>query len=392
MAGKRVTGRFYVFLMLVAAIILFLFRDSIFGVNEVAVAYNATASDVRRAQAVIVRDEYVQTETQVTRLEYIASEGTLVNKGDGVACVYSLEYSEKLISELNTIRSNIQAYHKIVLGNELDSQLEVYDLDVKQRALELKNLVNRKTHGNFLKLVDLLEEAMEARRQYMSANMRSDTKLIKYYDEETQKINTISGWRSVRGAERAGVVSFYLDGYETVLTPSTLEELTVDDIRTVLAGGALGSGAGRNETHIFRVVDQTHWFLSVLSTDTSWNPVLGLEYYFQMEGFEDLVYMGTVVRVQKTGSAVMAQLEVDDPIGPLIYQRSGNVALGTNLSGLSVPSRAVAEVNGQYGIWLYDVPGGTFVPVEIISQSGKTTLIRPLADGVVSAGSQILIK
>lgn len=392
MAGKRVTGRFYVFLMLVAAIVLFLFRDSIFGVSHVAVVINASTSDVRTAQGVIIRDERVLTETQVTRVEYIASEHTLVNKGDPVACVYSLEYSEKLINELDKVRKNIQEYHKIVLGNELDAQLEMFDVSVKQRALELRSLVNRKTSGNLLKLVSLLEEAMDERRQYMSQNMRSDAKLIKYYDEEGQKINTISGWRSVKGAEIPGVVSFYMDGYEAALTPEALDTLTIEDMRTVLAGGSLGETAGRAVTSVFRVVNQNHWYLAVISNDTGWNPVIGLNYSFQMEGFEDLVYTGTVVRVQKTGSSVMAQLEVTDPIGPLIYQRVGGVALGTNLSGLSVPSRAIAEINGQNGVWLYDVPGGTFVPVEVISNDGRNALVTPLADGVLGSGSQILIK
>ena len=392
MAGKRVTGRFYVFLMLVAAIILFLFRDSIFGVSHVAVVINASTSDVRSAQGVIIRDERVLTETQVTRVEYIASENTLVNKGDPVACVYSLEYSEKLINELDKVRKNIQEYHKIVLGNELDAQLEIYDVSVKQRALELRNLVNRRTSGNLPKMVSLLQEAMEERRDYMSQKMRSDAKLIKYYEEEKQKINTISGWRSVKNAEIPGVVSFYMDGYELSLTPEALDTLTVDDVRAVLEGRPLGETGVRASTSVFRVVDQNHWYLAVVSGDVGWNPVIGGSYSFQMEGFEDIVYSGTVIRVQKTGSSVMAQLEVTDPIGPLIYQRAGGVALGTNLSGLSVPSRAIDEINGQNGVWLYDVPGGTFVPVEVISNDGKTALVAPLADGVLGSGSQILIK
>ena len=138
MARKRVTGRFYVFLMLVAALVLFLFRDSIFGASEVVNVLDGAASDVRSAQAVIIRDELPATETQVTRVEYVADEHTLVKKNDIVAYVYSLEYSEKKLQELNRTRKNIQEYHKVVLGKELDSQLEVYDLNVKQKALELK--------------------------------------------------------------------------------------------------------------------------------------------------------------------------------------------------------------------------------------------------------------
>ncbi|MBQ3169203.1 MAG: hypothetical protein IJB99_05530, partial [Clostridia bacterium] len=175
MGKLRVTGRFYVFLTLVMAIILFLFRDSLFGSGEIAVVYEATASDIRSVDAVIVRDEEIISSKQVSRLEYIAQEGTLVASGDPVMYVYSLEYSEKLIRELNNVRKNIQTYHNILLGNEIDSTLEVYDLTVKQKALDLKNLIRRNTSGNFLSLVSQLEDAMDERRAYMSATMRSDT-------------------------------------------------------------------------------------------------------------------------------------------------------------------------------------------------------------------------
>ncbi len=299
-----------------------------------------------------------------------------------------------------TITENIKLNREIskpwavsrVLGKELDSQLEVYDLNVKQKALELKSLVLRTTHGNLLKLIDQLTDAMEQRRQYMSANMRSDAKLIKYYDDETQKLNSIESWRTARTADRDGVVSFYMDGYESALSVDRLEELSVADMRAVLAGESLDGSASRTVTPIYRIVDQNKWYLSVLSADGSWNPVIGTLYNFQLEGYEDLVYSGTVIRVQKTGSTVMAQLEVTDPIGPLIYQRAGNVVLGTNLSGLLVPSRAVSQMNGQSGVWLYDVPGGTFVPVDVLNNDGKNALILPLVEGVIGAGSRVLIK
>lgn len=393
MSGKQVTSRFYVFLLLVAALILFLFRDSIFGVSLEAAVSEGRRSDVRTAHAIIIRDEHVQNEGQVTRLEYIASENTLVQKGDSIAHVYSMEYSEKLISELNVIRKNIQDYHKTILGNELDTQLEMYDLTVKQKALELKNMVTHKNRGNLLKLASILEDAMADRREYMHAKMRNDPKLIKYYDEERQKISTIDGWQTVKTADMSGVVSFYMDGYESVLTPKILDTLTIENINTVLSGGKLNTESGtRSGTDIYRVVDQNHWYLAIVSNDTTWNPVIGLTYSFQMEGFDELAYTGTVIRVQKTGSAVMAQLEVTDPLGPLIYQRGGGVTLGSNLTGLSVPSRAIAEINGQKGVWLYDVPGGTFVPVEVITDDGNNALVVSLVEGGLSVGSKILIK
>ena len=115
MGKLRVTGRFYVFLTLVMAIILFIFRESLFGSGEMAVAIQASASDVRSVQAVIVRDEELISSKQVSRIEYIASEGTLAASGDPVLYVYSLEYSEKLIARVDykhlaSVRMRVKKY------------------------------------------------------------------------------------------------------------------------------------------------------------------------------------------------------------------------------------------------------------------------------------------
>ncbi|MBQ4156924.1 MAG: hypothetical protein IJD86_02110 [Clostridia bacterium] len=392
MGKLRVTGRFYVFLTLVMAIILFLFRDSLFGSGEIAVVYEATASDIRSVDAVIVRDEEIISSKQVSRLEYIAQEGTLVASGDPVMYVYSLEYSEKLIRELNNVRKNIQTYHNILLGNEIDSTLEVYDLTVKQKALDLKNLIRRNTSGNFLSLVGQLEDAMDERRAYMSATMRSDTKLIKYYDEEKQKVSAIDAWRNTMLAREEGVVSFYLDGYENDLTLEKMPEFTIEKMRKVLLGEKLSETGLRDEVNVARIVNQNNWSLIVLADDGKWNPVNGQTYSFQMMGFEDLLYTGTVKSVQKMGDSVMAQLDITDPIGPLMYQRSGKAAIGANLSGLRVPTKAIIKQNGQTGVLLYDVPGGTFIPVEVLSEDKNEALIMPLVEGVISGGSRVLIK
>lgn len=66
--------------------------------------------------------------------------------------------------------------------------------------------------------------------------------------------------------------------------------------------------------------------------------------------------------------------------------------LSSNLTGLSVTSQALYEQNGQVGVWLYDVPGGTFVPVEVLANDGANALIRPLTDGALLVGQTVLIK
>lgn len=55
-------------------------------------------------------------------------------------------------------------------------------------------------------------------------------------------------------------------------------------------------------------------------------------------------------------------------------------------------SKALFEENGQLGVWLIDLGGETFVPVEVLSSDGSDALIQPLVDGALGIGQKVRIK
>ena len=112
----------------------------------------------------------------------------------------------------------------------------------------------------------------------------------------------------------------------------------------------------------------------------------------QVEGFEDLSFNAKVASVQKENGVTLAVFEIDDPMGPLIYKRTGKAQFSITLTGLSVQTKALYNNNGQMGVWVYDVPGGTFVPVEVLSTDGNLSMIQPLVDGALQLGQTVLIK
>ena len=389
MSKKRITGRFYVFVIAIAVIAFLLIRAVLpMGVAE-AVIMLATATDQQYLDAVIVRDETVVSYAGVTRIAYVAAEGSLVEEGDEIAYIYSAGYSEREMERLESTRQEIQEYHKELLSNIVDAQLETLDEEVLTRALDLKALVSGQSRGNLLNLTRQLESAMLTRQEYLRQNKREDLRLNQLYEEEASHLNAIASWRTTETAPRAGVVSFYMDGYEELLTVDNASMLTASDVKNILSTPA---NQAQLSQAVFRVVDQNRWYLILLASGDSWNPINGQEYSFQFEGYEDLIYNGTIVGIQQSGGEVAALLEVTDPIDALIYRRSGKVIIGTNLSGLSVPNAALVVEAGQTGVRLTDIPGGTFVPVEVLSRGESNTLIKPVVEGALAAGQRVLLK
>jgi hypothetical protein len=393
MRRKRVTGRFFVFLLALLVIAFLILRPRLFPGSKETVIMMANADQRQMVDCVIIRDESVTLSESTARVEYIAPENSLVAADTTVANLYATGYSESLLNNLETTRKKIQDYHKQLLANIVDSQLQELDQRVNRKAIEFKNLITRQTIGNLKTVASQLETEMVRRQDYLRQNKRGDSKLTKLYDEENARLSSIQSWRTVSNADRDGVVSFYIDGYESDLTPDALKTLSIAQVRSVLAGERLENTRQTLNNGIYRIVNQNRWYVAVLYNGNTWTPMVGQNnYYIQMEGFDDLSYTASVYSVQKENDSTLAVFEVRDPIGPLIYRRTGRAQFSITLTGLSVRVEALYNENGQMGVWLYDVPGGTFVPVEVLSTDGNIAMIQPMVEGALQLGQTVLIK
>ena len=393
MRRRRVTGRFFLFLLALLVIAFLILRPRLFPGAKETVIMMANADQRQTVDCVLIRDESVTMAESTARVEYIAPENSLVTADTTVANLYATGYSESLLNNLEATRKKIQDYHKQLLANIVDSQLQELDQKVNRKALEFKNLITRQTTGNLKTVASQLETVMVRRQEYLRQNKRGDSKLTKLYDEENTRLASIQSWRTVSNADRDGVVSFYIDGYETDLTPDTLNALSIAQIRSVLAGDRLENTRQTRNNGIYRIVNQNRWYVAVLYSGNTWTPMVGQDnYYLQMEGFDDLTYTASVYSVQKENDPTLAIFEVRDPIGPLIYRRTGKAQFSITLTGLSVRVEALYNENGQMGVWVYDVPGGTFVPVEVLSTDGDIAMIQPMVEGALQLGQTVLIK
>ena len=391
MHRKRIEPRFYVFLTLFLAVIVIvlylIFRDNT-NVEAISMSSIAHSQDV---DAVIIRDESVVTGVGVSRIEYIAQEDTLVDEGDLICYIYSTGYSQTELTKLETIRKSIQEYHKTLLSNIIDTDLERCDIAVNQRVKQLKSLLSGRTKASIINQSRLLESAMVNRQEYMRANMRSDMKLNNLYSQENARLNSISSWRTESDADRFGVLSFYTDGYESVMSYENIDNITMGNVAAVIENRPL-SNASVKETAVYRIVDQDRWYVSMITDSSTWSPVVGQEYVITFDGFADLAYIAQVISVSQSAGKTLAMFEIDQPIGPLIYQRALGANVAITLTGMAVTNDAIIEQNGQTGVLLYDVPGGTFVPVTVLATDGDIAIIESTVEGALQMGYTILVE
>ena len=88
MRRRRVTGRFYVILLLLLTIIgFFVARPWLFPHSNATVISMANASQIQTVDCVIVRDELLASSDSTARVEYLVPENTLGQAKTQVASI-----------------------------------------------------------------------------------------------------------------------------------------------------------------------------------------------------------------------------------------------------------------------------------------------------------------
>lgn len=381
----KIQKRFYVMLVLVVLIIFLVARMFMSGGKggETAVVQASSSGSQYTGDIVILRNETLYASEGVTRVDFVADEGSTVYKGNAICTVYSAGYNQTEINKLENYRSQIKQYHKEnIMTKEVDSQIEKYDLLVDNYAKEVRTLIQGEGIGSLNNLEKQLASALTSRQSYLKQKYPDDQTLTSLYEEESRQLKRIESWTTTYTASEECFVSFYTDGYESIVNASSLEELTLSQIKTVLSGGTLDSDiVSRGKKAIFRTVRQDEWYAILVTHNNDWNPIVGQIYKMQLDGFDNYLVDATVESFSRSGSELMVKLKVISDVEPVLSIRTSRVAVGEFVDGLSVPTSALYAYQGMIGVVVTEASIDTFVQVNVVSYDENIALVTPAQAG-----------
>ncbi|MBR5230836.1 MAG: hypothetical protein IKW00_01155 [Clostridia bacterium] len=360
-----------------------------------ALVGDGTLGSSYTGEALIVRNETLYTEKGITQIDYSAvKEGTSVTRGTNVCTVYTSGFSTKEWTKLRDFRSQIKEYQLLLLSTtniEADPQLKRYNSSVLERAQETQALVQGAS-GNLLNQESLLSQSISDRSYYLKQKYADDQKLSRLYDDEKMQLQRIETWTKQFGAGDVGIVSFYTDGFERVLTSSTCGQFTPDQVADMYKGKLPDTASlERNEIAVYRLVRQGTWKVLMLCDDTSWTPEIGASYELLIESFDNTRVSAQVEAVTRAGGRLLIRLAVQSDVTPVLYVRSCHVQLSESVYTLTVPSASLTSSNGQIGIVVVQPDGQYFLPVTVVNEVNNTAYIIPSLDNILFVGSTVLV-
>ena len=210
-----------------------------------AVAYHYAAEKGVEISGYVVRQEEILKDDTNGLLQLKRAEGERVSAGGVVAAVYADQASLDRQDEIETLKAQIEQLkfaQEAALGAEASMKLDAKILRSMQafrEALEEDRLDVAEDHGAQLRALILKRDyspedttGLQTRVQELQAQLK------------TLKGQAANSTRRIK-APKSGIYSAVVDGYETVLTPAMLKDVTPSQLAAVRPDPEAHSGVGK---------------------------------------------------------------------------------------------------------------------------------------------------
>ena len=386
MARKRYRPnyRFYLMLALIAAlvgVVLFLLLRTVGGTVE-----QGSVTLEQNITGVVIRDETVVTAESYGKITYFVTEGERITSGTKIAEVYRWGTYDSVLQDLLTLQQEIRNYQvETILADVVNSELDRLDSAIDSQMERISAVVQGESQEDILSLEQELRTLMDERRDYLKNNLQPDEKLMSLYEREQTLTDRLESWKKDVYASASGMISFYFDGYETVLNKVTMAQVLPSDITAVINGKSVSIASSTTEKPLYRIANTQQWYLAVVTKKSS--PfVAGESYSLVLDGGYDKPYTLTALSSAEKDGNVLTLFQVDDDVAPVMGTRVVTGTVQQVFTGLTVAPRAIVTVEGQTGIYIKEEEGKRFVPVTVLASDSERAVIRAEEGAALSAG------
>jgi putative membrane fusion protein len=340
------------------------------------VAYSYQEDDTTAVSGWVVRDETILTGSSDGVLRLARSEGERVSKGGKVAVIYTDQASVDTEDQIDTLETQIaqmEYAQESAASNEvslkLDSQITSGILNM-QRDLAADRMEAAGEHQSELRMLVL-------KRDYTYEDNADLAGQIKELQSQLKSLRAAaaSGSRTVT-SPASGIYSAVVDGYETVLTPDSLEDVTPTKLAGVQPDSAASSPFGKI------ILGDTWYYAATMTASEAASLKEGrsLTLRFAKTTDRDLTVRVVSVSAEESGRvAVVFSGRQYLPELTLLRQQSGEVINGS-VTGLRVPSNAIrVDEDGVSGVYCLVGVVARFKPVTVVHTGDNFALVRAAA-------------
>lgn len=337
LATKMMIGILCVGVLLYLALYFLLgFREEL----ATTTAYDYTVDVGTEATALVVRQETVLSNSGVY-VDLVLSEGEKSAAGGAVAFIYSDPAALNTRQEIRSLENEIaQLQYALSSGTQSVDSAKL-DQQVVSSIVALRALA---AGGDLSTLEDsaLNLRTMVFQRDYTYGDTTAAQQMSQLIQEKQDKLTALN--RSLNQVSQtvyapvSGVFSGEVDGYETLITPDILSDLTISQLSALL-----DADAPARPTAVGKLITDSTWYLTALfegDNDLSLTEGRNYTVSFSHDYYGDVTM--TLERVETSDGQTLAIFSSNTHLSDTTLLRVQTVDIVVRqISGIRIPRRAL---------------------------------------------------
>lgn len=372
---------------LMAIYFLFSILNGIIGFGEKTVLPEmGTLYAKTPGQGIVIKDERVYYSDGNGNMTKQIVEGKKVPVGEQIATVnFNNDNSairEKIVEVDEKIDRLISTGDKSLISYNQNNNL---DENIDNTMADLQSNING---GNYERVKNNVNLLKNIREDSSGDDTLVSQSLSSLQEEKEKLVNQINKKTQNYYANESGIVSYTIDGYETILLPKDFENYTYDVL--TLDKRVEESNDGNNAQVevssgqvVFKIINSFEWYLAIKIDnyeDISQYEV-GDDLVIKLEELEDLEdetqLNGKVQTINITGEKAVVVLRLNTHMFELYNTRLSNLNIvHSKKEGLKIPTDVIIEKEGKPGVLINGISRVVvFRQISILGEEGEFTYI-----------------
>lgn len=341
-------------------------------------AYATTLEDTISANGWLARDEEV-CPSGSGALNLLHTEGEKVGKGQALAVSYPSEDALQKVKELNAAQMQLQQL-QFAQTFYLDANAALkLDSSINQEMLTLRGQLGRSDYAAAETAAATLKSQI-LKRDYSAASQEEIITRIQQTQAQVDSLTAaLTGAQEIT-AKQAGIYSAVCDGYESVLTPEALTDMTPSALSHIKASGTF--------SNVGKLIYSNVWYYAAAISDAdAARLTVGGQTTLRFAKGLDLDMTVTIKSIgpEENGQCV-AVFSCDKYLSQttLLRHQAAQMIL-KSYAGLHIPANALrVNEEGHSGVYCLVGKTAVFKPANVIYQGEGFCLVKA-PDGVSDA-------
>ncbi|MBF8982220.1 hypothetical protein IZY60_01580 [Lutibacter sp. B2] len=375
--NKKFRVRYFVFGIIIAYMIIKLMPWIFSPTNETSIVKYGNIQIVDNLNCYIIRNERLVKTNIEGNVSYFVQEGEKVEKGHKV-----VEIAKDIVEE-NTKRKFEVITQRIENLNQNKDAL--FQNDIQKIEYDIDEIIGEingtKKNGNILGIIQLKNELnlkLEKKRIMYGDESFGERNLESLKKEQVQLEQKINNGIEEMISPISGIISYCIDGYENVLTPTTILSIEHDKLKKLEYNMTdLKTDKAIINQPLFKIVNNNLWYIITwIDNDNVINYKVGKNVIFNLK---DEKVEGEIHKIIKNEKDTLVVFKIQQNADDFYKSRNINLdVVVVNYEGLKIYKDSIVErKDKQVGVYVLDINRhAIFKPIKIIGYDDKYAIIQ----------------